>query len=311
MSQEERSVITIRQEERAAIFVGGSVRGIFQAGVLKRIIEKYGDVFRFLGGNSVGSLAASFMGQYPMGELEQARQDYTNIWWGLRSADDLWKMNLFSIFKALYDNGISSPKPVQELIQGGFSPERLKSSERIVRISTVDVLKGYREYDESNITWKEIYGSTAMPFGCPAMLTDDAYLSDGGVLKSGPVSTAIKLGFKKLDIILNGPIGRIDEIPYEKWKSVKPMAKFAMRILSMILDQQFANNMKLALAYNLLAQASLTDRKQIDVNIYAPKKSLAKGLVLMELSPEKLREWYAEGLQTEPIGLEEFLESLG
>lgn len=302
------------KEERAIIFVGGSVRGIYQLGVLSSILEKYPNRrYKFFGGNSVGTLTAAFLGQYPFGELGQGLKDLMDIWLGLRGSNDLWKVNVLSFVRALYDNGISNPKPLQRLIRDNLDIEKIKRSGRTVRISTVDVLEGeYVEYGEDELTWQNIYGSTAMPFGCPAIQTADGkYLTDGGVLVSGPLKTAIKMGYTKIDLVLNGPINTKKRIKRVEVKSVKRMDKFALRILGMILDHKFVEQMKMCLLYNLLAEQGLTDKVEVDVNIYAPCDILDSRMILMDLKPDLLLQWYEDGRTTEPVDIETFLSNLG
>jgi predicted acylesterase/phospholipase RssA len=301
-------------DDRAIIFVGGSVRGIYQLGVLARILDENPDrTYKFLGGNSVGTLTAAFLGQYPIGQLAQGLIDLLKIWYGLKDGGDLWKINMFSILRALIDNGISNPRPLQKLIQDNFDVEKIKNSGRDIRISTVDVLDGrYVEYSEDQLTWQNIYGSTAMPFGCPAIETEDGkYLTDGGVLVSGPLKTAIKMGYRKIDLILNCPISTKKRVKRVEVKDVKRMDKFALRILGMILDNQFVQQMKMCMLYNLLAQNGLTDKVEVDVNIYAPSDVLASEMILMKLDPDQLRQWYEEGKATEPVDIETFLTNLG
>jgi len=304
--------LVLTDKRRAIIFVGGSVRGIYQLGVVSKLLETEEDDFEFLGGNSVGTLTSCFLGQYPMGEMGLGLRQLLDIWYGLKSAKDLWKMNLFSIFKALYDNGISNPAPLQQLIRAYCDLDKVKRSGRKVVISTVDVLEGeYVEYDQDHLTWQNIYGSTAMPFGCPAIeTTDGKYLTDGGVLVSGPLTTAIKAGYKDITIVLNGPVSKKKRIKRVEVKDVKRMDKFALRILGMILDNQFIKQMQLCLLYNLLAKNELTEKAEVNVRVFAPSNVLASEMILMELTPSKLKEWYEEGRNTKPLSLEEYITTL-
>jgi predicted patatin/cPLA2 family phospholipase len=280
---------------------------------MSKLLETEKDDFEFLGGNSVGTLTSCFLGQYPMGEMNKGLKELLSIWHGLTSGKDLWKINLFSFFKALYDNGISNPAPLQELIRTKCDLDKVKRSGRTVRISTVDVLKGEAvEYGEDNLTWQNIYGSTAMPFGCPAIQTADGkYLTDGGVLVSGPLGTAIKMGYRDITIVLNGPISKKKRIKPVTVKEVKRMDRFALRILDMIMDFKFVQQMKLCLLYNLLAQNELTDKVEVNVRIFAPSDTLASGMILMELEPDLLRQWYEEGRNTKPVDIETFISNLG
>jgi predicted acylesterase/phospholipase RssA len=305
---------SVSLNDRALILGGGGVRGIYQVGVLLSILEESLDRdWRFIGGNSVGSVNGCFLGRYPMGQILQGVKDLYDVWHGLNRKEDLWKIYFFSYFKALFDNGVADPKPLQELIRRHFDAERMRKSGRKVVISTVDTLTNYKEYDETNMTWKEVYGSAAMPYALPAILTDDAFLTDGGVLKPGPISTAIKMGYRKIDIILNGPVERskrIPDIPYDECKKIKPMMKFALRLLDLILQQQWEHNMKLAFQYNKEARSGNSDRHEIDFQIYAPKDLLSGDLLLLDLNPELIQDWFKQGLKTKPISLDEFIEKI-
>jgi len=305
---------SVSLDDRALILGGGSVRGIYQVGVLMQILALFPKRdWRFIGGNSVGSVNGCFLGRYRFGDIFQAVQDLYDVWYGLNRKEDLWKLYFYSYIKALFDNGVANPKPLQELIKRHFDAEKMRKSGRQVYVSTVDTLTGYKEYNQDTMTWKEVYGSASMPYALPAILTDDAFLTDGGVLRPGPISTAIKAGFRKIDIILNGPIERskrIPEIPYDEYKSIKPMLKFALRLLDLILAQQWEHNMKLAFMYNKEARAGNSDRHEIDFQIYAPKETLSGELLLLDLNPSQIQDWFERGKETEPISLEEFMDRL-
>lgn len=302
-------------DQRALLLAGGSSRGIIQVGVLASIINKEPEIeYTFIGGNSVGAINAAFLAQFPIGDFPLAVDRLASLWFGLEGDRSIYRANLFSVLRYIWDNGFADPEPLKKLIQERFDPGLVRENGRKLRISTVDLLSGmYMEFGETEATWEHIYGSASMPYAFPAILTSDNkyYLTDGGVLKVAPIKTAIDLGYRKIDIVLNSPIERSKRVHCKSVKGVKRVDRYATRVLELILDHQFVLDMKLCLAYNLLSKANITRHREVDVRVFAPKEVLSDEMILVDFSPDILREWYNDSLQITPVDLEEFLSKVG
>jgi len=319
--EKEWSPRQVGEDESALILAGGSSRGITQVGTLCGALERaLLGKYTFFGGNSVGAINAADLAQYPPEQFEQALEHLKTLWFGIRGNRDIWRGGLLSVLRPLWSNGFADPAPLQRILQRNFDPERVRASRQKLRLSTVDVLSGeYVEFGEAEATWEHVYASAAMPFAFPCIQKDNYYLTDGGVLKVAPISTAIKLGYRKLDIILNAPVAKEKRVKRVEVREVRPLVPYACRILDLILDQQFVQELKVCLLYNRLARAGATDKVDLDVRIFAPSDVVSDELILMDFSKETLMGWYQENYKKwsdrdrneQPLSLEEFFDKLG
>jgi NTE family protein len=196
---------------KVLVLAGGSVKGAFQAGVVRRVLE---DGFKpdAIYGISAGSLNASYLvNQLGMQVLEnepinyvQAGKDLWDFWENrITHSGNLFKpFNLFQLgYTALVRRfkGLVSVKPLQNLITDVLQMRNLHASPVNVKIGAVNIIDGEIKYVDPSVEhyFDYLMASSAVPILMPVVkLKEDANRSylDGGLREVSPIMKAIEDG---------------------------------------------------------------------------------------------------------------------
>ena len=140
------------------VLAGGSVKGAFQAGVIKALFEK-GYRPDAIYGVSAGSLNAAYLvnqfGQQANAgtpiSYPQAAQDLWDFWETrithpecLSKPFSLWELGWTALTKQF--RGLVSTKPLKELVEGVLDIRNLKASPVEMRIGAVNIIDGGIHY---------------------------------------------------------------------------------------------------------------------------------------------------------------------
>ncbi len=197
------------------VLAGGSVKGAFQAGVIKALAEK-GFSPDVIYGISAGSLNAAFLvnslGQQQLdGQVVSFQQAADDLWdfWETRitSPDCLSKpLSIFELgWTALTKKfrGLVSTKPLQNLIHEVLSIRNLQASPVGLHIGAVNIMEGRIHYvDPSTPEFMDyLMASSAVPILMPVVKIggkDRRSYLDGGLRDVTPVRKALDDGGKHL-----------------------------------------------------------------------------------------------------------------
>jgi len=200
---------------KALVLGGGSLKGAFQAGAVKAILES-GFEPDTIYGVSVGSLNATFLAN------ETARQEAETglIDWPKagRALMEFWLLNITqpediaverSRLRTGYDtimsrfDGFLDNTPIKNLIRQTVNLDRLRTGSVQVKVGAVDILNGDMVYadaqDEHFLDY--VFASSALPFLMPAVQIGGDHrkaFMDGGLREVAPVRVAIEDGATQL-----------------------------------------------------------------------------------------------------------------
>jgi NTE family protein len=200
------------------VLAGGSVKGAFQAGVIKALFEK-GYQPDAIYGVSAGSLNAAYLvnqfGQQANAHLPisypQAAQDLWDFWeFRITHPESLSKpFNLFELgWSALTKKfkGLVDTSPLRDLLQDVLQNRNLSASPVGLKVGAVNVLDGAMHYvDPSFENFQEyLLASSAVPILMPVVTINGekrkSYL-DGGLRDVAPLQKAIQDGATEVVVI--------------------------------------------------------------------------------------------------------------
>jgi NTE family protein len=200
------------------VLAGGSVKGAFQAGVIKALFEQ-GYQPDAIYGVSAGSLNAAYLvnqfGQQANAHLPisypQAAQDLWDFW-ELRITHPQSLSKPFNLFELGWSaltkkfKGLVDTSPLRELLQDVLQSRNLSASPVGLKVGAVNVLDGAMHYvDPSFENFQEyLMASSAVPILMPVVKingeTRKSYL-DGGLRDVAPLQKAIQDGATEVVVI--------------------------------------------------------------------------------------------------------------
>jgi NTE family protein len=197
------------------VLAGGSVKGAFQAGVIKALAEK-GFQPDVIYGISAGSLNAAFLvnalGQQKLdGQIISFQQAADDLWdfWETRITNPACLSKPLSMFELGWTaltkkfRGLVSTDPLRELILEVLSLRNLQASSVGLHIGAVNIMEGRIHYvDPSNTDFMDyLLASSAVPILMPVVKIRGeerrSYL-DGGLRDVTPVKKALDDGGKHI-----------------------------------------------------------------------------------------------------------------
>lgn len=202
--------------ERALVISSSGVRLVYEIGALRALVEKTSPTetaWTHVYGTSGGSLLASFLCQYPVGQEKQAIRDMEKLMHDCVGDNGMREYFPFGVIQGiLWNKSLHSPEFLEQMVKRNIEPEKIKSSGRHLHIIALDYssAKGL-EFTEANadIISDATIGSCSIPLvfpphpiadrGSPTGIT---YLGDGGVTDFIPFERAV----------LNPTIGHVDAI---------------------------------------------------------------------------------------------------
>jgi NTE family protein len=200
------------------VLAGGSVKGAFQAGVIKALFEK-GYQPDAIYGVSAGSLNAAYLvnqfGQQANAHLPisypQAAQDLWDFW-ELRITHPQSLSKPFNLFELGWSaltkkfKGLVDTSPLRDLLQDVLQNRNLSASPVGLKVGAVNVLDGAMHYvDPSFENFQEyLLASSAVPILMPVVTINGekrkSYL-DGGLRDVAPLQKAIQDGATEVVVI--------------------------------------------------------------------------------------------------------------
>jgi len=193
------------------VLAGGSVKGAYQAGVIKAVFE---NGFRpdAIYGISAGSLNAAYLvNQLGMQTINgepldflKAGQDLWDFWeTRITNPTNLFKpLNLFQLgYSALVKKfrGLVSMKPLELLIEDVLQMRNLHASPVNIKVGAVNIVDGGMKYVDPSVEhfFNYLMASSAIPILMPVVkINNDPYRSflDGGLRNVSPIRKAIDDG---------------------------------------------------------------------------------------------------------------------
>lgn len=245
-------------ETKALVLSGGSIKGAFQAGAVKAVIEK-GFYPKILYGISVGSLNSTFINhEAGKQDLPYEQLDWINIkdnlikFWkeNVKQPSDL--VNKRGYLKLIIDvlfgkfNGLTDTAPLRKMVNRVISLETLRQSKLIHRVGAVNISNGNIVYADPNVEENfidYIIASTAIPIVMPASLIGgqaDKPFFDGGLRDVAPLKVAIQNGADSIVAILCQP-PQLENEPF----NYQNLPKLAERMTDIMVNEIVNNDIDL------------------------------------------------------------------
>ncbi len=295
----------------ALVLSGGSIKGAFQAGAIKEVLEA-GIEPSAIYGISVGSLNGGFLADRAgkAGGNIPAQINWPEIGRGL---GDFWleKVTSFSrigkkrgkltlLWQLITSkfNGLIDTKKLRQLVYETMNGDDLRESPIIFKSGSVNIADGTLILaDKSSSNFIEyIIASTAIPVVMPVSLISGQPLVDGGVRDVAALSPAIDDGAEEIICILCQPrnlsgtsvhIGKLEE--------------FAERIMDIIINETVNNDIEWAQYINKfcprdgtpVSGGPLDGYRYIPLTVIRPVGPL--DITLTDFSRDDIRRIYEDG----------------
>src|SRR5262249_59694004 len=94
--------------------------------------------------------------------------------------------------------------PLRGLIESELPYQRLEHARLPCHVVATDALDGTEVVLSSGVAATALLASAAIPGGFPPVMLDGRRLVDGGVTNNTPISTAVRMGAKRLIVLPTG-----------------------------------------------------------------------------------------------------------
>jgi NTE family protein len=269
---------------KALIFSGGGSKGSYQAGVLQYLLGDLEIKYDIVCGISAGAINAAAVAQYKHGEEKKATEDIGNLWLSLDTKSIYKRWFPFGKFHALWRTGLCDASPLHKLVKKHISLEKIRNSGKQVAVGAVCLNSGkYTVFDQHDDFFVEaVVASASFPGIFTPVSIRERFFTDGGIKENISTKTAIEWGATELDLILTSP-----EIRNKHWIDYPNIGDIIQRSLELSTDKIIANDIEKLLLYNQLAEAKLTDKIPVKLNIIRPEYNLIEDI--LDFDPIKIK----------------------
>ncbi len=184
----------------ALVFAGGGSHGAVQVGMLREIVSA-GARFDFVVGASAGAINAAYFARAPS---LQTVERLETLWKAIRRSDimpvtfrSLW--NLVTHADAVFDGA-----RLRTLLESCLTGYAFSDAATRLFIVATELLSGHEVVLSSGSVVDALMASTAIPGVFPSMHIDGHELVDGGVANNTPISTAVRLGARRVVVLATG-----------------------------------------------------------------------------------------------------------
>lgn len=291
--------------EHALVLSGGGANGAYENGVIQGLAEAHerGEYSEpdLVVGTSVGALNGSKLCEHPIGNFYDAAMAVNEEWERLRGNKDIYKPHFLGMIPSALllalkcKMSIHNTKPLQKHVRANLDPAKLALSGRMFACNAVELggSAGSRWFDSFDPDIVEgVLASSSFPVFFEPIKIDGKVYSDGGLRDQTPISKAISMGARRIDVVScdHGKMSRLRSAP----KGVDMIG----RILKVLLDEIDTDDFLKATLINELvkADAPIAKRKGwrfVEMNLIRPDTGLGESL---DFSPEKNRRLRERGL---------------
>jgi NTE family protein len=275
---------------RALVLSGGGSKGAYQTGALKYLLGDLEHKYEILCGVSVGAINCSFISQFVLGQEKQCADELCALWAQLSSKSIYKRWFPFGVWHSLWRSSFFDSSPLYKLIYSKISLEKIRASGKQISVGAVSLSSGkYTIFDQSHNNFIDaVIASASFPGMLTPVKIGDQLWIDGGIKEISPIRTAIELGATDIDIIITSPRTRI-----RKFIEDPNTVDVLKRSIDLSTDKIMSNDIEKVVMYNKLAQAGVSDKKFVKLNIIRPEFNLIEDL--LDFAPEKIKEMFEKG----------------
>jgi predicted acylesterase/phospholipase RssA len=286
---------------RGLVLSGGGRKGAFQVGVLE-VLAKSGLDWDFMAGTSVGAINVGYLAGFPIGQSERAVAGLVELWNGIDTRN-IWKhWAMFGPMAGAWKSSFFNSSPLHSLLRGNIDEARIRASGRKVRYGIVNYGTGayFEATERSTPQWKYVAASSSYPGGLNPVALPEGFCGDGGAVSATPLKSAVDAGCTALDIVVTDPLKPNHMDTHDNWLGTRVSAvTIALRSVGLLMHTAMMRDVARLMQVND-SVANGVDRKHrmVEVNVYAPSRSLTSGPVAaLEFDPKVTREMIDYGRQ--------------
>lgn len=275
---------------RALVCSGGGSKGAYQAGALKHIIGEKRTTYDAMCGVSVGAINVAFLAMSKAGEEIEAASQLSHLWGQLDNSKIYRRWRPFGRLHAIWNKSFFDSSPLHHLLHEHISLEKIRASGKQVNVGAVSLSSGkYTIFDQTS---DHFINAVIASASFPVMLTPVSFMgqlwADGGIKEISPIKKAVELGADVIDVIITNPVNRM-----KKFLDNPTTVDILKRSIDLSTDKIMANDVEKVEMYNKLAQAGLTEKKYVELNIIRPENNLIEDL--LDFRPFKIQEMMEKG----------------
>lgn len=275
---------------KALVHSGGAAKGAWAAGIIQYLLGDLRIDYDIYTGTSVGAINTAFLAMFKSGEEKQAAELLKNWWLKLDNSKIYKPWPVWGRLAAAWRKSFFDSTPLHELIKQNVSLERIRSSGKKIQVGALNLHTGkYVLFDQDNDDFLDaVLASSAFPATLtPVKINNDLYI-DGGMKTISPIKAAIEMGATEIDVITTSP-----DVRDKKFIADPNIIDIIRRAFDVATDKILSNDIELALMYNKLAEAGLSDKKPIKLRILKPHFNLLDNV--LDFNPDKIKEMMEKG----------------
>lgn len=275
---------------KALVHSGGAAKGAWACGIIQYLLGDLKINYDIYTGTSVGAINTAFLAMFKSGEEEEAAQLLRDWWMKLDNSKiyqswPFWGRLAIAWRKSFYDSS-----PLHKLIRGNVNLEKIRSSGKKISVGALNLHTGkYMLFDQDSDNFIDaVLASSAFPATlAPVKINNDLFI-DGGMKTISPIKAAIEMGATEIDVITTSP-----DVRDKKFISNPNIIDIIRRAFDVATDKILSNDIELAIMYNRLAEAGLTNKVPIKLRILKPHYNLLDNV--LDFNPDKIKEMIEKG----------------
>jgi NTE family protein len=266
----------------AFVLAGGGSLGAVQVGMLKALTRQR-IVPDFVVGASVGAINGAYFAAEPN---EEGVTRLERVWSRLRRPDVFPLSPLHSLLAILGKRDhLVAPSPLRSLVESELPCQTLEEAKIPCHVVATDVLDGSEVAIAAGSISTALLASAAIPAVFPPVALDGRALMDGAVANHTPISTAFKLGARRMIVLPTGLSCALQRPP-------RGAVAYALHALNLLVMRQllsdierFSDRAEIVVvpplcpvtvsAYDFSQTADLIHRAEAMTRLWLKKKGLA------------------------------------
>ncbi len=275
---------------KALVHSGGAAKGAWAAGIIQYLLGDLRINYDILTGTSVGAINTAFLAMFKAGEEKEAAQLLKDWWLKLDNSKIYRPWPFWGRIAAAWRKSFYDSTPLHELIKQNVSLDKIRASGKKIAVGALNLHTGkYTVFNqESDDFIDAVLASSAFPATlAPVKINNDLFI-DGGMKMLSPIKIAIEMGADEIDVITTSP-----DIRDKKFIEDPNIIDIIRRAFDVATDKILSNDIELAMMYNRLAEAGLTNKKPVKLRILRPHYNLLDNV--LDFNPEKIREMMEMG----------------
>lgn len=281
---------------KALCHSGGGTKGAWCAGVIQYLLGDLGINYDIFTGTSVGAINVAFLSMFKVGEEKEAAKSLKEWWLKLDNSKIYQPWPFWGRIAAAWRKSFYDSTPLQTLIMENVSLDRIRDSGKKVAVGALNLHTGkYQSFNQDSDDFiSAVLASSAFPATLtPVKINNDLFI-DGGMKTLSPIKLAIEMGADEIDVITTSP-----DVRDKKFIENPNIIDIIRRAFDVATDKILSNDIELAMMYNQLAEAGLTNKKPIKLRILKPHYNLIDNV--LDFNPSKIREMIEKGYEDAQI----------